>query len=67
MGESAIIIYNVAVVNRGRVRSGAVVVDDGRIAAVDYGTDGVPARDLLAVYPGAAAVDGGGPTSCGSD
>ncbi len=60
MGKSAIIIYNVAVVNRGRVRSGAVVVDDGRIAAVVYGTDGVPARDLLAVYPGAAAVDGGG-------
>lgn len=53
--DDCVIIYNVDVVNRGHVRRGLVVVRNGRIDAVSYGTDEIPEG-----YSGVAAIDGKG-------
>lgn len=58
--ENAIVIHNVAVVNRGRVRRGVVVTSAGRIAEVVYDTCGALSEELLTRFPGARIIDGDG-------
>ena len=58
--ETWMIIYNVAVVNRGLIRRGVVTIHDRRIAAVSYATDGRLPEGIKEKYPDAVIIDGNG-------
>lgn len=58
--ETWMIIYNVAVVNRGLIRRGVVTIHDRRIAAVSYVTDGRLPEGIKEKYPDAVIIDGNG-------
>lgn len=60
MEKVMLIIYNVRIVNRGRVRSGAVAVKDGLIHAVDYNCGGALTEEWRQRYADAHLIDGCG-------
>lgn len=58
--SNAMLIYNVKIVNRGRVRPGVVAVKDGSIQAVVYDSNGALTAEMRTLYKDAITRDGGG-------